>query len=160
MLQQYWARGVAAIMGLERESTSQVPFLEHVPVQTVLDSRIRGQWTHCCMSSDCMLSFVAHLHAMTWHASNDIASFRVHCTLLMTLICWKTVLRFIKFLIAEAADVYGDMPFAQCVHIFKDIKHSFCFLTVLWPFSVTLFSVIKWYSQELNQCSLPKCWMN
>ncbi len=68
---------------------------------------------------------------MTWHASNDIVSFRVHCTLLMTHICWKTVLRFIKFLIAEAADVYGDMPFAQCVYIFQDIKHSFCFLTVL-----------------------------
>ena len=48
--------------------------------------------------------------------SNDIASFRVHCTLLMTHICWQTMLRFIKFLIAEAADVYGDMPFAQCVH--------------------------------------------
>jgi hypothetical protein len=36
-------RGVAAILGLERESTSQVPFLEHVPVQAVLGSRIRGQ---------------------------------------------------------------------------------------------------------------------
>jgi hypothetical protein len=53
------------------------------------------------MSSDCMLFFVAHLHAMTWHPSNDIASFRVHCTLLMTHIYWQTMLRFIKFLIAE-----------------------------------------------------------
>jgi hypothetical protein len=90
---------------------------------------------------------------MTLHLSDFISRFMTH-------ICWKTVLRFIKFLIVESADVYGVMPFAQCVHIFQDIKHSFCFLTVLWPFSVTLFSAIKWYSQELNQCSLPKCWMN
>ena len=53
---------------------------------------------------------------MTCHPSNDIASFRVHCTLLMTHICWQTMLRFIKFLITEADDVYGDMPFPQCVH--------------------------------------------
>jgi len=28
----------------------------------------------------------------------------------------QTMIRFIKFLIAAAADVYHDMPFAQCVH--------------------------------------------